>query len=62
MDAVKRIDVNALIQIKGARHRLTTQQYRTLKGQVLAGDSEGAMKGLREILLISGSNAIKRHK
>lgn len=62
MDAVKHIDVKALIQIKGARKRLTAQQYRTLKGQVLAGDSEGAMKGLREILLISGSNAIKRHK
>lgn len=62
MDAVKHIDVKALIQIKGARKRLTTQQYHTLKGQVLAGDPEGAMRGLREILLISGSNAIKRHK
>lgn len=62
MDDVKRIDVKALIQIKGTRKRLTTQQYRTLKGQVLAGDPEGAMRGLREILLISGSNAIKRHK
>lgn len=54
------IDVKALIHIKGARHRLTAQQYRALKGQVLAGDPEGAMRGLREILLMAGSNAIKK--
>lgn len=31
--------------------KLTRQQYRTLCGQVMAGNPEGAMKGLRKILL-----------
>ena len=47
---MKQIDYRALIHLKGAKHSLTGQQYRTLKGQVLAGDAEGAMRGLREIL------------
>lgn len=58
---MKQIDVKALIQIKGARSHLTYQQYRTLRGQVLAGDADGALKGLRKILLGGGSNAIKLH-
>ena len=44
------IDTKALIQLKASRNRLSRQQYRTLWGQVLAGDSDGAMKGLRNIL------------
>ena len=44
------IDYKALIQIKACRDRLTAQQYRTLKGQVLAGDADGALQGLRKIL------------
>lgn len=60
MDAVKQIDHRALILIKGAKRSLTGQQYRTLRGQVLAGDGEGAMRGLRKILLTAGSNAIKK--
>ena len=54
------ISTKALIQVKGARHRLTAQQYRTLRGQILAGDPDGAMKGLRKLLLLQGSNAVKR--
>ena len=54
------VDVKALIQVKGARNRLTFQQYRTLRGQVLAGDADGAMRGLRKILLLQGSNAVKK--
>ena len=54
------IDAKALIQVKGARPRLTVQQYRTLRGQVLAGDPDGAMRGLRKLLLLQGSNAVKR--
>ena len=50
MNAEKNIDIQALIQIKTARPRLTRQQYKTLRGQVLAGDPGGAMKGLRKIL------------
>lgn len=54
------VNVKALIQIKGCRDRLTVQQYRTLKGQVLAGDGDGALRGLRKLLLLQGSNAVKR--
>lgn len=57
---MKGVDVKALIQIKGARQQLTYQQYRTLRGQVLAGDPDGAMKGLRKLLLMQGTNAVKR--
>ena len=58
---MKEIDTSTLILLKGARQRLTPQQYRTLRGQVLAGDSAGATKGLRKLLLQEGSNAIKSH-
>jgi len=54
---VQEINVGALIRLKGARHRLTVQQYKTLRGQVLAGDAEGAMRGLRKLLLRNGSSA-----
>lgn len=36
--------------IKTNYHKLNPQQYRTLKGQCLAGDVEGAKKGLLKIL------------
>lgn len=36
--------------IKINRHSLTPQQYKTLKGQCLAGDVEGAKKGIYTIL------------
>ena len=48
---MQRVNVRALIQLKATRDRLTVQQYKTLRGQVLAGDDEGAMRGLRKILL-----------
>jgi hypothetical protein len=44
------IDSKALIRLKAYRDRLTPQQYRTLKGQVLAGDADGALRGLQKIL------------
>ena len=60
-ETLQQIDVKALIQLKGAhqQRRLTRHQYRTLRGQVFAGDAEGAMKGLRKLLLLQGSNAVK---
>lgn len=36
--------------IKANRHRLSFQQFRTLKGQCLAGDVEGAKKGFYKIV------------
>lgn len=42
------------MNLKACRDRLTKQQYRTLKGQILAGDADGAMKGLRKVLMRDG--------
>lgn len=36
--------------LKANRGRLTPQQFRTIKGQVLAGDILGAQKGMQNIL------------
>jgi hypothetical protein len=36
--------------IEKNRHRLTRQQFKTLRGQCLAGDAEGALKGFYKIL------------
>lgn len=47
---MKEVNVGALIRIKNARHLLTLQQYRTLRGQVLAGDALAAMRGLQKLL------------
>ena len=47
---MQEVNVKALIQVKACRDRLTVQQYRVLRGQVLAGDPDGALKGLRRIL------------
>lgn len=47
---VEKINYKALMQIKACKDRLTPQQFKTLKGQVLAGNADGAMKGLRKVL------------
>ena len=44
------INHKALMQLKACKGKLTEQHYRTLRGQVLAGDSDGALQGLRRIL------------
>lgn len=59
---MREINVGALIRLKGARPHFTAQQYRTLRGQVLAGDPDGAMRGLRKLLLLQGTNAVKSQK
>jgi hypothetical protein len=48
------IDKNALIALKVHRHELTWQEYKTLRGQVLAGEPDAAMKGLRRLLKRGG--------
>lgn len=47
---MREINVGALIRLKHHRDKLTRQQYKTLRGQVLAGDPDGAMRGLRKLL------------
>ena len=39
----------ALILINRAKKHLTAQQYKTLRGQILAGNTEAAIKGLQRI-------------
>lgn len=41
----------ALGHLRNAKPQLTRQQYKTIKGQILAGDADGAMRGLKKILL-----------
>lgn len=50
MSELRAINPRALIRLKAYRNRLNWQQYKTLRGQVLAGDDKGAMKGLDKIL------------
>lgn len=47
---MKQVDMKALIQVKACKEKLSPQAYRTLRGQVLAGDGDGALKGLRKLL------------
>lgn len=57
---MQQINVKALIQLKATRDRLTVQQYKTLRGQVFAGDADGAMRGLRKILERGKAQPAKR--
>jgi len=41
---------NALKEIERNQSKISKQQYKTLRGQCLAGDVEGALKGLEKIL------------
>lgn len=43
-------NTDALWQLKVYRRSLTRHQYRTLRGQIIAGDAEGAMRGLHKLL------------
>lgn len=51
----------ALGYLLGHKPQLTRQQYKTFKGQILAGDPKGAMRGLKKLLLYKSTNAITRH-
>ena len=57
MDAIS----TAMGRLRANKRHLTRQQLKTLRGQILAGDPEGAMKGLQRILLLAHSNAINTH-
>lgn len=41
-------DVMAIL--KAYHHKLSRQQFKTIKGQIIAGDPDGAYKGLRRII------------
>lgn len=42
-------------RLKENKKHLTKQQYRTIKGQLIAGDIEGANKGLNRLLKKCGA-------
>lgn len=50
MDTGKQIDIDALRRLKSYKSGLSPQQYKTIRGQIVAGDAAGAMKGLNRIL------------
>ena len=43
------IDNKALGRLLAAKPMLTRQQYKTLKGQILSGNADGAMRGLAKL-------------
>jgi hypothetical protein len=47
---VSEINVKAMLQLKANRDYLSFQEYMTLRGQVMAGEHEAAMRGLKTIL------------
>lgn len=47
MDA---LTLQTIKQLKAHRGELSRQQILTLRGQALAGDADGAMRGLQKIL------------
>lgn len=40
------VDQKAMGRLRAANRSLTPQQYKTLRGQILAGNAQAAMKGL----------------
>ena len=56
MQTMSNIDVNAMMQVTACYQsgRITKQQYRTLRGQVFAGNGDGALRGIRKILTRKG--------
>jgi hypothetical protein len=49
VDVINPINTQALAQLNRARNILTRQQFKTLRGQILAGEYEAALKGLQKI-------------
>lgn len=44
------INFKALAHLKEHRGLLTKQQFATMRGQIFAGNADGAMRGLRKIM------------
>lgn len=55
MEAQPTINIRAMKELKRARPYLTPQQYRTIKGQILAGSHVAALRGLQNLLQRRGS-------
>lgn len=44
------LDTGALLILRNVKPWLTKQQYKTIRGQILSGDADAAMRGLRNVL------------
>lgn len=53
------VDNKALGRLLANKNKLTRQQYKTLKGQILAGNAEGAMRGLEKLV---NQKAVKQNE
>ena len=42
--------LKSFVALKKHKDLLTKQQYKTIKGQIIAGDTIGAMKGLNKLI------------
>lgn len=51
------VDNKAMGRLLASKPKLTRQQYKTLKGQILAGNADGAMRGLAKITTQKAGNA-----
>ena len=54
------VDNKALGRLLANKSKLTRQQYKTLKGQILAVDVEGAMRGLEKLANLKAVNVNER--
>lgn len=50
MIETENINIGALIELNKQKHLLTQQQYKTFKGQILAGNAAGALKGITRLM------------
>lgn len=44
------VDTGALLILRNVNPWLTKQQYKTIRGQILSGDADAAMRGLQNVL------------
>ena len=58
---IEMVDNKALGRLLAAKQMLTRQQYKTLKGQILAGNAEGAMRGLTKLTSSGDYTVIEKH-
>jgi hypothetical protein len=54
------LTLQTIKQLKAHRGELTRQQIQTLKGQALAGNAAGALRGLQKILEGGGKSGTKK--
>ena len=50
MSKLNQVQKDALMRLKKEGRGLTKQEYKTLKGQILSGSQEGALRGLERVL------------